>query len=77
MYEIWSVGHKPFENFTNTQVEDTLPPTYVCHLHVLHIQALELLDTGARLSPPPGCPRALYSIMISCWYACVIKTAAG
>ena len=32
------------------------------------MQALEFIDTGARLPPPPGCPRALYSIMISCWY---------
>ena len=48
MYEIWSLGHKPFEGQTNRQV-------------------VNLIDTGYRLSPPPGCPREVYQIMVECW----------
>ncbi|CAI8017003.1 Ephrin type-A receptor 4a (Fragment) [Geodia barretti] len=49
MYEIWSVGHKPFEGFTNAE-------------------AMEMVTRGYRLQPPPGCPRRIYSMMISCWH---------
>ncbi|KAL5473077.1 hypothetical protein EMCRGX_G027518 [Ephydatia muelleri] len=49
MYEIWSVGHKPFENRTNDTV-------------------LKLLEESYRLPPPPGCPRAIYDLMIQCWH---------
>ena len=30
-------------------------------------QVIDLIDTGYRLPPPPGCPRAVYQIMIDCW----------
>ena len=32
------------------------------------IQALKKVDAGYRLPPPPGCPRAIYRVMIKCWY---------
>ena len=48
MYEIWSLGHKPFEDDTNRQV-------------------LKKVDKGIRLSPPPGCPKEMYRLMIQCW----------
>jgi len=32
------------------------------------LQYLAVLDEGGRLPPPPGCPRKLYEIMMSCWY---------
>ncbi|XP_065896150.1 ephrin type-A receptor 4a-like isoform X2 [Dysidea avara] len=48
LYEIWSLGYKPFESMHNDQV-------------------LETLETGYRLSPPPGCPRTIYRLMIRCW----------
>jgi len=49
MYEIWSLGHKPFEGYTNQQ-------------------AMQLIGSGFRLPPPPGCPRPLYGLMIHCWH---------
>ena len=49
MYEIWSLGHKPFEHRTNDM-------------------AVKLLDENYRLPPPPGCPRAIYDLMIQCWH---------
>ncbi|XP_065899431.1 uncharacterized protein [Dysidea avara] len=48
LYEMWSLGHKPYADFDNTEVVD-------------------LLDTGYRLPPPPGCPRFIYSLMMQCW----------
>ena len=29
---------------------------------------IEMLEKGYRLSPPPGCSRPVYELMISCWY---------
>jgi tRNA A-37 threonylcarbamoyl transferase component Bud32 len=48
MYEIWGLGHKPFEGHTN-------------------MEAIELVERGYRLPPPPGCPRQVYHLMIQCW----------
>lgn len=48
LYEIWSLGNKPFQNMTN-------------------IQAFEKVTEGYRLPPPPGCPKEIYNLMISCW----------
>ena len=33
------------------------------------LQALRKITSSERLPPPPGCPEAIYSLMISCWYA--------
>lgn len=33
------------------------------------MQAIKMVDEGSRLPPPPGCPRALYHLMINCWSA--------
>ena len=33
-------------------------------------QALDLVVKGHRLTPPPGCPRHIYSLMMSCWWVC-------
>ena len=67
MYEIWSFGHKPYEGFTNAQVALSenfdVSKTY----RTLLMQAMEMVAMGYRLSPPPGCPRRMYSLMISCW----------
>ena len=30
---------------------------------------MQKLDRGYRLPPPPGCPRAIYRIMVKCWCA--------
>ena len=38
------------------------------HFILMYLQqAIKLVDTGYRLPPPPGCPRAIYNIMIPCW----------
>ena len=70
MYEIWSLGHKPFDNLTNPQVWIT--SEYASNLNVVNIriisfQTVEIIRNGVRLSPPPGCPRAIYKLMIQCW----------
>ena len=40
----------------------------------MYTQVIKMIDSGYRLPPPPGCPRALYNIMIACWYVytCII-----
>ncbi|XP_065899435.1 uncharacterized protein [Dysidea avara] len=48
LYEMWSLGHKPYEDYDNTEV-------------------LDMLESGYRLPPPPGCPRHIYCAMIQCW----------
>ena len=48
LYEIWSLGHKPFEGVSNAET-------------------IRVVDAGKRLSPPPGCPKTIYELMIQCW----------
>ena len=48
LYEIWSVGRKPFEHLTNQEVIDNIS-SKMCH------------------PPPPGCTRAIYTVMVGCW----------
>ena len=31
------------------------------------MEIINFLKSGARLSPPPGCPRAIYELMIQSW----------
>ncbi|XP_064386574.1 ephrin type-A receptor 3-like [Halichondria panicea] len=50
LYEIWSLGHKPFENFEN-------------------LETIQLVDSGQRLSPPPGCSKIIYQLMMHCWHS--------
>ena len=52
LFEIWSVGKKPFSKFTSNQ-------------------AMKLLQTG-QCHPLPGCPRAIYKLMVDCWYSNII-----
>ena len=35
-------------------------------------QAMKLLQTGHCQSPLPGCPRAIYKLMVDCWYSNII-----
>ena len=30
-------------------------------------QVIKMISSGYRLSPPPGCPHAIYIIMMACW----------
>ena len=46
-------------------------------IYCCYNQTIEKIDSGYRLPPPPGCPRAMYRMMIKCWYECsYILTAA-
>ena len=48
LFEIWSVGKKPFSTLSNKRV-------------------IELIQKGFCQSPPPGCPKAIYKLMVDCW----------
>ena len=48
LFEIWSVGKKPFSQVTNSEV-------------------LKLIKSKYIQSPPPGCPKAIYKLMVDCW----------
>ncbi|CAI8052359.1 Tyrosine protein-kinase src-2 [Geodia barretti] len=48
LYEIWTIGIKPYIQLTNSEV-------------------YQKIQSGYRLPPPPGCPRAVYQTMINCW----------
>ena len=38
----------------------------------IKLQVLRLVGDGYRLSPPPGCPRAVYKLMVQCWWVVYI-----
>ena len=38
------------------------------HLSLILPQTMKLVDREYCLSPPPGCPKALYEFMIQCWW---------
>ena len=50
----------------NTSYPDT-HQTLGEEMVVLSVQVLERLDSGYRLPPPPGTPRAIYELMIKAW----------
>ena len=69
LYEIWSFGHQPFEDFTETEVDK-----HITYMHAytqttcLYIpKVLRRLECGYRHSPPTGCPVMIAEIMNQCW----------
>ena len=64
LYEIWSMGASPYNWMTPLEVS-TDSVSIIYHPFV---QVYEKIQSGYRLLPPPGCPRALYQAMINCWY---------
>ena len=40
-----------------------------------YYQVIQLVSNGNRLAPPPGCPKAVYSLMIQCWYEVLLPVA--
>ena len=48
LFEIWSVGKKPFSEISNSEV-------------------MRKVNSGYCQPPPPGCPRAIYQLMVSSW----------
>jgi len=67
MYEIWSVGHKPYEGMTIRQVSASLLAISEAFISFLYVQIMENIEEGFRLPPPPGTPRAIYELMINIW----------
>ena len=66
MFEIWSLGHKPFEGKPNPEVCHNLTGSVlVCEVVLLKVQ--RFIASGHRLAPPPGCSRAVYQLMLQCW----------
>lgn len=41
--------------------------------NVFQLQTIKAVDAGKRMPPPPGCPRAVYQLMMKCWYVGLIK----
>ena len=37
-------------------------------LRTTQFQAMDAIEDGNRLPPPPGCPKAMYKLMMKCWY---------
>ena len=64
LYEIWSLGHTPFEDVDRRDVNNI---KYYDHLTIICIQYMQKITIGYRLAPPPGCPQAVYELMIKCW----------
>ncbi len=62
LYEIWSLGVEPFSNCTNIEVSITTVAWVILDCTIL--QALLRITSNYRLPPPPGCPRAIYDVMI-------------
>lgn len=57
--DVWSYGVVLFEiwslghtPFSHFSIEDTI----------------KAVDAGKRMPPPPGCPRAVYQLMMKCWH---------
>ena len=48
LFEIWSVGKKPFSEMSNGEV-------------------VRKINAGYCQPPPPGTPRSIYQLMVSCW----------
>ena len=85
MYEIWSLGHKPFEEWDTSQVRivgvvmHTCSWLSGCQASVQEVCMMCVLccvsqvvhafsDPGGYCQPPPpGCPRAVYAVMVQCW----------
>ena len=64
LYEIWSLGCRPFEGLDNSIVRNT--ESIIREFYALS-QVVEKLESGYRLAPPPGCPKEVYQLMMDCW----------
>ena len=77
MYEIWSLGHRPFEEWDAFQVLRTwvligvrLQTNSLRHsLYLRTSQVVHVFNNpdGYCQPPPPGCPKGVYAIMVKCW----------
>lgn len=69
MYEIWSLGHKPFEGRTNQEVSESAVDLIMSSITacLVFVKTINDIENGVRLSSPPGCPQEIYRLMIQCW----------
>ncbi len=63
LYEIWSLGYKPFHNFSNTEVRMRYNGG---NFDIYFLKVIKKIQAGYRLPPPPGCPRSIYDLIIKC-----------
>ena len=56
--DVWSYGMVLFEIWSVAKKPFS---------SVTNMQALRLIQTGFCQAPPPGCPRAVYELMVDCW----------
>ena len=69
--EFWVCHVWNMESWTQTlwRLHQLSSKTPTCPLAIkLCFHTLKLVEVGIRLSPPPGCPRPIYSLMMQCWY---------
>ena len=50
--------------YVHTRVPDGILCMFCVHTL---IQMIQLLQRKYCLPPPPGCPRAVYEVMVNCW----------
>ena len=72
LYEIWSLGHTPYEELSNREARSKLSALttykFIRALHVLlFCQVIRKVSSGIRPGPPPGTPKSIYEMMINCW----------
>lgn len=75
LYEIWSLGYKPFSGISNRDVRESTHSVKKdifdligCDLlSTAYMQVISKVDSGYRLPPPAGCPKAIYTLMMDCW----------
>ena len=68
LYEIWSMGTKPFEGLGNSEVNKSIHLIHQYLKVLVPYKVVKKIDSGYRLPPPPGCPLLVYQLMIQCWY---------
>ena len=56
--DVWSYGMVLFEIWSVAKKP---------FASVTNTQVLRLVQTGFCQAPPPGCPRAIYELMVDCW----------
>ena len=79
LHEIWSLGHKPFNDLSNPIVRaiisnTTIGKTTTCVCAIisnvslfLPYKVIALVNSKHCQAPPPGCSRAVYQLMVQCW----------
>lgn len=69
LFEIWSIGKKPYEEQSVPEVSTEFVERHWCSMNsVPSVQLLRRLEDGYRLAPPPGTPRTVYELMVDTWY---------